>query len=144
MTWITDCDLGRLVISALVAVLAISPASAKDTEVEADNGSIYHITTIQSIDNHWRGGDKPYALAGVATDDGQFMNLTFDCEGSYAHSELLRLASRAVSQRVGSDQSDRVQSNWAMKEPMAKSVSATRRLSALSTLPTTEDRRPGR
>ena len=103
MTWITDCDLGRLVISALVAVLAISPASAKDTEVEADNGSIYHITTIQSIDNHWRGGDKPYALAGVATDDGQFMNLTFDCEGSYAHSnssDWHRVPSRSVLARI--------------------------------------------
>lgn len=93
----------RLVIAGLVAVVAISPGSAKNIEVEADNGSIYHITTIQSIDNHWRGGDKPYVLAGVATDDGQFLNLTFDCEGSYAHSDSSdwhRVPSRSVLARI--------------------------------------------
>ena len=61
-------------------------------------GSVTNYDATRMSVIRWRGGDKPYALAGVVNDDRQFMNLTFD----YAILSQARIASRR-EKRAGSD-----------------------------------------
>lgn len=75
-------------ISIALLLLGFTSFFAKGETVEADNGATFRILSTQVIDNHWRGGDKPYAMATVVDDDGAVRILVFDCEGSYAPGDV--------------------------------------------------------
>ena len=88
---------GRSVALCLLVVLA-QPAIA--APFEADNGAKYEVVQVRRVDNQWRGGSAPYAMAEVIDEDGRGSMLVFDCAGSFstaASSTWRRVPSRSVA-----------------------------------------------
>jgi hypothetical protein len=98
----------KLLLTAAVTVITVTAnaAPAAGQTVTADNGAVFSISGIQAIDNHWRGGDKPYVIAFVTDEDRQVVLFTFDCEGFYSSSVRMvqsgwrSIPSRSVLARI--------------------------------------------
>jgi hypothetical protein len=68
----------RHIIIAAAALTFISSAHATPwPTIEADNGSVFHIDQIRTITG------SQVAIVSIHNEDGQFMNLQFDCAGHY-------------------------------------------------------------
>ena len=104
-TAFSRCGVAALIILIVFVIAiwaAIIHAVAAQT-LEASNGALYHIVRVATIDNRWRGGSHPYAMATVVTEDREVINITFSCDGQYSVSPgpWLHVPSRSVVAEIG-------------------------------------------
>jgi len=87
----------RHILTALACLLPIAAGAAT---FEADNGEKYEVVQVRRIDNQWRGGSAPYAMAEVIDEDRHGSMLVFDCAGSFSSASSTtwrRVPSRSVA-----------------------------------------------
>lgn len=93
-------------VVAAYSVMAAHAAPPQVQTVTADNGAVFWISGIRSIDNRYRGSNTSYAMAYVTDEDQRVTMFTFSCDGQYsasryeASTDWRRIPSRSLLARI--------------------------------------------